>query len=114
MQVTEMHQQSMNQLGEHLARLEPQPQSTLRSSRYQGILSTNLAQGGARKKNPGAPNLGPGPQWRHVGSGRSSELGKPYIGNPGRAKNAENSMGGAEPAVQSGPESVPWTPKGSR
>ena len=37
-----------------------------------------------------------------------------FIGYPSRAKNPKNSMGGAEPAVQSGPEPVSWTPKGSR
>ena len=45
-----------------------------------------FVQGGARKTNPGAPNLGPGPQWAYLGPGRPSELAKPSIGCPGRAK----------------------------
>ena len=56
-------------------------------------------QGGARKTNPGAPNLGPGPKWRHFGPRRSSELGKPSIGPPGRAEGSKSSMGGAESAL---------------
>ena len=112
-QTTEMHQQSMNQLGERIARLETQPQPI---SQLPGIREScdKFSQGGARKTNPGAPNLGPGPQWRHLGPGRSSELGKPSIGYPGRAKHSEGSLGGAEPTVQYDPEPVSWTPKGSR
>ena len=49
--------------------------------------------------NPGAPNLGPGPQRGHVGPSSSSELGKPCIGYPGRAENSKGSMGGTEPDV---------------
>ena len=110
-QTTEMHQQSMNQLGERLTALENQSQSLTQLPVRESCHKS--PQGGARKANSGAPNLGPGSQWGHLGPGRSSELGKPSIGCPGRAENSEGSMGRAESAVQSGPEPVSWTPKGS-
>ena len=85
----------MNQLGERIARLETQPQHI---SQVPVPGNPKFVQGGARKTNPGAPNLGPGPQWG-LGPGRPSELAKPSIGCPGRANGSESSMGGAEPAL---------------
>ena len=111
-QTTELHQQSMNQLGERLARLETQPQSL-----------SQLPVSGNSATNPLKEEHGKRIQelqiWVQALNGGTSALVDPWnwenplLRNPGRAKNAENSMGGAEPAVQSGPESVPWTPKGS-
>ena len=107
-QATEMHQQSMNQLGERLARLETQPQSI-----------PQLPVPGSSATNPPKEEHGKRIQelqiWiqalnggTSVGPSRSSELGKPSIGHPGRAENPESSKGGAKPAVYSGPEPVPW------
>ena len=103
-QVTEMHQQSMNQLANALHGSKPSL-SLLRSSRYQGILP-QIRSRRSTETSPGAPNLGPGSQRRNLGPGRSSELGKPSIGHPGRAKNPEGSMGRAKSAVYAGPEPV--------
>ena len=113
-QVTEMHQQSMNQLGER-PRKARNPASVNYAAPGVREFCHKFSQGGARKANSGAPNLGPGPQRGYVGPGRSSELGKPSIGHPGRAENPENSMGGAKTSctLRSGNQ-YHGTPKGSR
>ena len=99
-QAAEMHQQSMNQPGERLARLESQGPAIP----CIGEFRDRDSQGGAGKAHSGAPNLGPGPPRGHVSPNSSSDLGKSHIGHPGRAKDPKGTMGGAEPAVQSGPE----------
>ena len=112
MQTTEMHLQSMNQLGERLPRFESQPQSI-----SQIPASGNSAASPVREEHGNesrSSKLGPSPKWRYVGPRRPSEVAKPPVGSPARAKSPTGSMGGAESALQYNPEPVYWTPKGSR
>ena len=79
MQTTEMHQQSMNQLGERLARLESQPQS-ISQLPVSGSSAVNPAREEHGKRIQEFQNLGPGPEWGYLGPGRPRNWQNPILG----------------------------------